>query len=653
MKLLKVLPLIAACFFLGCNAKHSIVPGVNLNRYAYVSMPSLSDFSLTPAADQNDISAVNRRLSALFQKKGLHVLEQSLANSLPAKESYKILTLKYQCSQTSGVALVSLSLYDNTGREVFTCSAEDGTGWSVLGRTLNASNRAFDQFAKNYSGYDPNLLTEFEALREKTIQFEESNKQIENLQKSLASHLKIEEDSKKLITQLEKSLEQKTAQSDAANSKLEQETSLHQQTKKMLDEKTRQLEESKQQIENLKNDLDEHLQIEEDSKKLIIELEKTLKQKSADLDAANLKLKEEITQHELTKAQLKEKSQKPDDPKQKKKLKTPADTAPKNKEIDLKLLQAVENLDVDQVRNCLDAGANPNCASGDKTPYSLLYETLGKTISWGEKERKRNTDLLELLSAAGAKVQPTDKDLLYFPIVHKCPDAVELLLKCGANPNENIAGKTPVELAEECEYTQITDILIKYGGLPIPVKDAVQLRFVDAARRNDIIKMEQALNNGADINGLTKQGESALTSALAISANPYSCQAVVYLLKNGANPNLQGRNEQEEGLKGTPLHILMLRNGDLFSGGLDSEKKYMDLLLKQLIKAGADIDAARYSDGKTPLHIAVIWKNFVGAKLLIDAGAKNSVKDNNGKTPLDYAQSADMIDLLKSQTTTK
>ena len=57
--------------------------------------------------------------------------------------------------------------------------------------------------------------------------------------------------------------------------------------------------------------------------------------------------------------------------------------------------------------------------------------------------------------------------------------------------------------------------------------------------------------------------------------------------------------------------------------------------------------SARDSDGMTPLQIPANLNNIVGAKMLIEAGSKIMPKDDKGKTPLDYAESAEMIKLLK------
>lgn len=53
------------------------------------------------------------------------------------------------------------------------------------------------------------------------------------------------------------------------------------------------------------------------------------------------------------------------------------------------------------------------------------------------------------------------------------------------------------------------------------------------------------------------------------------------------------------------------------------------------------------SKGRTPLHFAAQADNLRAAELLIREGARIMARDEQGRTPLDYAESASMIQLLK------
>jgi ankyrin repeat protein len=64
------------------------------------------------------------------------------------------------------------------------------------------------------------------------------------------------------------------------------------------------------------------------------------------------------------------------------------------------------------------------------------------------------------------------------------------------------------------------------------------------------------------------------------------------------------------------------------------------------LKAGAKVSGTD-ERGWTPLHAAARFDNVLLAEILIKEGAKIMPRDNTGKTPLDYAESAAMIRLLK------
>ena len=110
------------------------------------------------------------------------------------------------------------------------------------------------------------------------------------------------------------------------------------------------------------------------------------------------------------------------------------------------------------------------------------------------------------------------------------------------------------------------------------------------------------------------------------------------LLALGANPNFTG---EHLGLK-TPLHAAVFKGKWQFQEGTAAE------IIQLLLKAGAHVSSTDTYKQKTPLHIAAELNNPISAKILLDAGAKVMPKDADGKTPLDYAESADVIKLLKS-----
>ena len=115
-------------------------------------------------------------------------------------------------------------------------------------------------------------------------------------------------------------------------------------------------------------------------------------------------------------------------------------------------------------------------------------------------------------------------------------------------------------------------------------------------------------------------------------------RVVQELLALGASPNLTG---EFLGSK-APLHAAV------FKGKWEFEKENAAEIIQLLLKAGAHVSSTDTYKQQTPLHIAAILNNPISTKILLEAGAKVMPRDADNKTPLDYAESAEVIKLLKS-----
>ncbi len=147
-----------------------------------------------------------------------------------------------------------------------------------------------------------------------------------------------------------------------------------------------------------------------------------------------------------------------------------------------------------------------------------------------------------------------------------------------------------------------------------------------------------------DINGIDSDGNTVLH----LAAQMNDADLVTYFLFKGADPQL--KNLQSD----TPLHLAIWNNAydaasaivsvnanTLFDRdgngntaldlGLTMDEAFYDLFITT--KAGE----VRDTDGQTIVHYFVKSKNLKGVQKCIEKGIPISVKDNQGKTPLDIA----------------
>ncbi len=153
--------------------------------------------------------------------------------------------------------------------------------------------------------------------------------------------------------------------------------------------------------------------------------------------------------------------------------------------------------------------------------------------------------------------------------------------------------------------------------------------------------VEMLVDAGADLNGTSPVGDTALIKALILPDRQLATELAKYLIVKGADVN-------KPNVFGMSPFIGACSVGDL------------DMIILMLAH-GAVVDSSfpyrisprppEENDGDTCLHKAIIYGHLEAARLVLRAGASPKVRNADGRMPEYYAERAgrkDLVDLLSS-----
>lgn len=310
-------------------------------------------------------------------------------------------------------------------------------------------------------------------------------------------------------------------------------------------------------------------------------------------------------------------------------------------------------LDTNKIVSLIEKGANPNYIDVNGRSISILGYLLMRTIDvqFGQINEHELIVIMRALIDHGLKIQWCDKKYFSIPISSGCKQFVEELLKLGFDPSKPLNGELPIDIAEKNGYSEIVKLLVKYGAVGNDLSDIAQLKLVQAAFNSNIKEMENAIKDGALVDKDDKSGRYALIEALKKpNYTKEQYDTIIYLLLRNADPNHLAESGFEGMGKVPALYMAVFTSSIAFR--MKDNVKYKDCsiyardILTELIKAGAYV-SGKTEKGQTPLHVAAQFNNIEAANILLKSGAKIMPKDDSGNTPLDYAESAEMIKLLK------
>jgi ankyrin repeat protein len=147
---------------------------------------------------------------------------------------------------------------------------------------------------------------------------------------------------------------------------------------------------------------------------------------------------------------------------------------------------------------------------------------------------------------------------------------------------------------------------------------------LQAVMKGDLAAVQDALRDGEDVNGIDRDGRTALFQAI-VDGRFAIAKA---LIQQGANVNARDRSLE------TPLHF--------------AAREQQVELGQLLLDNGAEINATD-SNGNTPLSRAVFSSQGRGEmiKLLLSHSADKNLKNNYGVSPQDLANTIANYDVKK------
>ena len=179
-------------------------------------------------------------------------------------------------------------------------------------------------------------------------------------------------------------------------------------------------------------------------------------------------------------------------------------------------------VDLPGLVSALRSGADPNWINREhKRPESTLSH-FSMFCSIFREPRTITADCIQAIKTligAGAKLQPVDQEILYFPVANGKTEIVALLLDLGADAvrwpsDETGTPYSPVEEAAKNGHQVVVDLLVAHGATRPKERDAIQWRFVEAARYGSTKLLDELLKKGANVNGEGRDDETALTNAV-------------------------------------------------------------------------------------------------------------------------------------------
>ena len=290
--------------------------------------------------------------------------------------------------------------------------------------------------------------------------------------------------------------------------------------------------------------------------------------------------------------------------------------------------------------------------------FKLLIENdadVDKTV-WMDEEKKFHPpislairygyyEFVEYLIEKGAKLDFRYRDntnILFIAVSKNRLEIAKLILghkqiRSKINIKGKQSGLSVLHIAVSKNYVEMAKLLIDHGANVNSTGPYSSESILHTACWNDICNLELVevlVKNGANLeckshfkndNGEVLDG----FTPLFIAVKKKNVLLAKFLLEHGANVKAKLKSKKEMWYTTTPLHFLLL--------DLQTENIAAFLILKLLIKHGADIETPDSQFWYTPLHFMSGVGYIDGTKLLLRLGANMRALDKTGRTPFELA----------------
>lgn len=235
-----------------------------------------------------------------------------------------------------------------------------------------------------------------------------------------------------------------------------------------------------------------------------------------------------------------------------------------------------------RIQSLLAAGADPNA----RIPDQRLFKPSDATISLLTKLAYKNApEAVELLLKAGARPNdPSGVPPLFIAIEYCYEDVIALLIKYGADVNKPLpeSGQTPLMTARNCELG-VWKLLLRSGANPNALINNKNTFLMNTVSLNiepngdEKYDMAKVLKTLAEYNTNLDLQNSLGITALMLAADRTDIRSIEGLLAHGANPNIQDKKGETALFKAIrrgvtePVAFLIRAGTDLSITNIDGD----------------------------------------------------------------------------------